>query len=400
MDQHVYDAVESNIWKIAVSDILFGFGLIQAIYILFFQVLGFRFNEIGLFEAVTSVVIITTELPTGVLADFAGRKWTVFSANVFMLMFALLLGFSSGSLFVIILAGIFNGLEFSLKSGARTALLYDTLKVLKREDEFLKISGRINAVSTVSGITGMIVGAFLFTVNPRLPYWLWAVCIGVSIFVIARMCEPLTFKNRYDMKTYVTDMKNSVLFIFRTKKLLWISVFFFVASICAESYWDVYSQAHMKSVGLNPSGFGIIFAVCAGANAFASYYVDDIEKRLGEKRSLYIIILIEAIVFGVMASCKSGIALIFLLIIFTTNRKFAELLEEYYKNKLIPSAQRAGILSAGSVLYNGLFGGGVIIWLFGGSLDVLGGGKTLIISSLSVFAVGIALLQVRYSRTG
>ena len=129
MDQHVYDAVESNIWKIAVSDILFGFGLINAIYILFFQYLGFQFNEIGLFEAVTSVVIITTELPTGVLADFAGRKWTVFSANVFMLLFALLLGFSSGSLFVIILAGIFSGLEFSLRSGARTALLYDTLNV-------------------------------------------------------------------------------------------------------------------------------------------------------------------------------------------------------------------------------------------------------------------------------
>lgn len=102
-----------------------------------------------------------------------------------MLCFALLLGFSSGGLLVIVFAGLLSGLEFSFKSGARTALLYDTLKELKREEEFLKISGRINAFSIVSRMIGMVAGAFLFQINPRLPYWLWAVFIGMSLFVIA-----------------------------------------------------------------------------------------------------------------------------------------------------------------------------------------------------------------------
>lgn len=399
MGQNASDRLESNIWKIAVSDVLFRFGLINAIYILFFQFLGFTFNNIGLYEAITSIVIIVTELPTGVLADFVGRKWTVFTANTFMLLFALLLGFSSGGLLVIVLAGLFSGLEFSFKSGAQTALLYDTLKALKREEDFLKISGKINAFSTVSGIIGMVIGAFLYQINHRLPFWLWAVCIGLSLLVIASVYEPITRKE-YDIKKYGADMKKSILFIFESKKLLWVVFFFFIADICAESYWDVFSQAHLKLVGVAPSGIGIILGVCAGVNAVASYYVDAIEKMLGEKRSLHVIILVEAIVFAAMAYCNSGLALLFLLIIFTTNRKFAWLLEEYYKNRYIPSAHRAGILSAASLLYNGLFGGAVIIWLFGFSLDILGGSKTLILSSLSILLVGLFLLHMRYSKKG
>ena len=391
------DRLQSNIWKIAVSEILFRFGLINAIYILFFQVIGFTFNDIGLYEAVISLVIIITELPTGVLADHVGRKWTVLTANVFMLLFALLLGFTSGGISVIVFAGIFSGLEFSFKSGAQTALLYDTLKKLEREGEFLKISGRISAYSTISGIIGMILGAFLFQVNPRLPFWLWAVFIGLSILVITRVHEP-EMERAHTVKTYFSDMKESILFVFRSKHLLWVALFFFVADIFAESYWDVFSQAHLKSVGLNPAFFGIIFTVFAGANAAASYFVDDIEKKLGEKRSLYTVVVIEAVVFLFMAFWDTRIGLILLLVIFTTNRRFQELLAEYHKNRYIPSAYRAGILSALSVLYNGLFGGAVIIWLFGFSIDVLGGSTTLVISGLSVLVAGLFLLQVRYSK--
>ncbi len=220
MREELSGNLESNIWKIAVSDVLFSFGLINAIYILYFQFLGFTFEDIGLFEAVTSIVIIATELPTGVFADFVGRKQTVFMANAFMLAFAVLLGFSTGGLSIIILAGIFSGLEFSFKSGARTALLYDTLKMLKRESDFLKISGRIHAFSAVSGILGMVVGAFLFAVNPRMPYWLWAAYIGASLGAILTVCEPCRSNQEHSLKTYVTDMRKSISFIFHSKQLL------------------------------------------------------------------------------------------------------------------------------------------------------------------------------------
>ncbi|MHA2497438.1 MAG: hypothetical protein ACXAEI_18350, partial [Candidatus Hodarchaeales archaeon] len=74
--------LEANLWKITISDVLFQTWFISAIYILSFQFLGFNFSAIGLFEAITSLAIILTDLPTGALGDNIGRKWMVFIANV------------------------------------------------------------------------------------------------------------------------------------------------------------------------------------------------------------------------------------------------------------------------------------------------------------------------------
>lgn len=54
--------LKSNIWKIAISNVLYDIGFINAIYILFFQFLGFNFSDIGIFEPVTSITIVITDL--------------------------------------------------------------------------------------------------------------------------------------------------------------------------------------------------------------------------------------------------------------------------------------------------------------------------------------------------
>jgi len=377
--------LKSNIWKIALSNVLYDIGFINAIYILFFQFLGFTFSDIGIFEAVTSITIVIIDLPSGSIADSIGRRWAVFIANIFMLMMVMLLSLSSGGITVILIAGILSGLEFSFKSGANTALLYDTLKHLDREEDFLKVSGRLNAFSLISRLSGMIIGGFLFAFNPRLPYWVWAIFIGFSLIFLVLIKEPIKTNLKYNLKTLFSDMKESLRFIFKNKKLIWLVIFFLLADVFAESYWDVYSQAHLNSAGLLPRDFGFIFAIFTGLSAVASFYINKVEKKLGEKWSLYLIILVHGFIFFALAFFNFWIVLVIILIFFTINREFGWLIRESYTNKLIPSANRASILSAISFLYNGLFGGAVIIWLFGLSLDIIGGFFTLLLSGVLIF---------------
>jgi MFS family permease len=391
--------LEANLWKIAISDVLFQTWFISAIYILFFQFLGFNFSAIGLFEAITSLAIILTDLPTGALGDSIGRKRMVFIANVFMLLMVLLVGFSTGGLLIIILAGLLNGLEFSFKSGSKTALLYDTLKQLKREDEFLRISGRINAAGTIAKLIGLITGAYLFSLNPRFPYWLWAVFIVLSLFFLAIIHEPLHADERASLENALQDMRSSLRYIFEKKFVLWLVIFKLIADVFAESYWDVFSQAHLKELGADPAIFGVIFAVLAGVTAIASYYVDALEKKLGQTKSWYAIILVQSGLFFLMAAAQSWLLLVFFWLLFTTSREFALLINEHYMNQNIPSANRASILSAGSFLRNSLFGGGLIIWMFGFSIDHLGGEGSLFIVGVAVLVIGLVFLQLTPSRS-
>jgi len=239
------DNLQKNILKIALSDFFFYFGLIWAIYILYFRYLNYGFQDIGLYEAICSITIILTELATGALADIIGRRNSVILSNLSMLSVAILLGLGSGGTLILFIAAIFNGLDFSFRSGARTALLYDTMVELDRTDEFLKVSGRIQAFSLISRMIGMIIGSFLFLINPRIPYYLWSVFLLISTIILALVKEPKKTHNQLKMTELWHNMKSSVKFIFKNSRLLWLTAFFLLADVFAESYWDIYSQERL-----------------------------------------------------------------------------------------------------------------------------------------------------------
>ncbi len=390
--------LHSNIWKITLSDVFYRFGVIGSIYILYYNFLGFEFQHIGLFEGITSLTIVVSDLFTGVIADRIGRKNSVLLSNLAFFIMAILLGIagwiSSGHVVVLIVCGILNGLEFSWRSGARSALLYDTLIQLDQEKDYLKISGRINAFGIVSNVAGMVVGGVLFEVLPSLPYWIWGGFILISSIILFTVQEPSVQKSEKE-SSFWQDVKFGVKYIFQSRILLWLVIFFLFADVFAESYWDIYSQAHLESLGATATYVGIIFAIISGVGAIASYFIDKIEKMIGEKWILYGIIGIQVILFVSIAWVQTWIGLGVILIIFNINRNFTWLLSDAYRNKLIPSEHRASILSAASFLNNGVFGGGIIIWFIGWLIDRVEISILFTILAICIFVINGSLLMLR-----
>ncbi len=392
------DNLQKNILKIALSDFFYNFGLIWAIYILYFRYLNYDFQEIGLFEAICSITIVLTELATGSLADIIGRRNTVILGNISMLILALVLGLGQGGILILIIAGIFDGLDFSFRSGARTALLYDTMIELNRADEFLKVSGRIQAFTLISKMIGMIIGSFLFLINPRIPYWIWSAFLLLSIIILALVKEPKTSPNPLKLNELWQNMKAGVKFIFKNTGLLWLTAFFLLADVFTESYWDIYSQEHLVNLGLTIRWIGLLLALLTGFSSIASYHIAEIEKRLGEKVMLFLIIGVQGTLFLLMILVNNWVWILIILFFLTINRNFSWLLEENYRNKLIPSSMRAGVLSAASFLKNGLFGGWLIIWTYGLLIDSVGIRYVLLISSLILLIFGFSMILLRKNK--
>ena len=88
--------LQFNLWKFLIVKLTCNFSLISAIYILYFQYLEYTFQDIGLFEGITSLTILLLELPSGILADHLGRKWLIFGGNLAIVGLAILFGFGSG----------------------------------------------------------------------------------------------------------------------------------------------------------------------------------------------------------------------------------------------------------------------------------------------------------------
>src|SRR3989339_1052102 len=117
----------------------------RAIFILYLTDTGFNNAQIGVLQSVLFFSSFALELPTGVLGDSIGRKWSVFCGLIcLMLHYAGMVTFSSFPAFVCVF--FILGAGFAFVSGANKSLLYDSLKECGREQDYLKINSRVNTI--------------------------------------------------------------------------------------------------------------------------------------------------------------------------------------------------------------------------------------------------------------
>lgn len=98
---------------------------------------GIDLQELALLEVVYCACVILLEVPSGYIADIWSRKkLMVIGAFLTCLEFAICI--YAHSLWLFILATVVTGIGKAFTSGADNAILYDSLKLLKREESFKK----------------------------------------------------------------------------------------------------------------------------------------------------------------------------------------------------------------------------------------------------------------------
>src|SRR5512139_885716 len=105
---------------------------------------GLTLSEILLLQAIFSVATVIMEYPSGYLSDRLGYR--------FALLLASLLGIGgwltytvAGDFLTVMLAEIQLGISYAFISGSDSALLFETLRSLGREEEYLHYDGRMTA---------------------------------------------------------------------------------------------------------------------------------------------------------------------------------------------------------------------------------------------------------------
>ncbi|HNX60946.1 MAG TPA: MFS transporter, partial [Spirochaetota bacterium] len=106
----------------------------------FFHSNGLTTTQIMIVQSVFHVVVLTWEIPSGYIADVIGRKKSMLAGAVF---FTAGLGiYSLSSHFILFcVAEAFCGFGWGLRSGADSALLYDSLRYNKKESAYHHLEG-------------------------------------------------------------------------------------------------------------------------------------------------------------------------------------------------------------------------------------------------------------------
>lgn len=173
-----------------MSNFFSGLRITDAVWVALLAARGFSLWEIGLAESVFHVVSLLCEVPSGMEADLLGRKKALVFGGALAVTYNLLMAFAP-NLFAICFAMALNALYNTMFSGTFTALIYDSLKLESREDEYIQVSANGSQISMLANAVGSLASLLKRFLGFAGFYLLSAAFEGVSTLACLFMKEPI-----------------------------------------------------------------------------------------------------------------------------------------------------------------------------------------------------------------
>ncbi|MBI5064976.1 MFS transporter [Candidatus Woesearchaeota archaeon] len=344
-----FKALEHNIWKFYLYKFLRGLWIPATIWTIYLLARGFNYSQIGITDIIFAFVVLLFEIPSGAFADLIGRKYSVFFGYTIVGLSVFLVGFTGNYSIVLLLMAIY-GLGETLYSGADNALIYDTLKELKKEEIYPKIDGRANSLFSIGSVIGGFVGVYLYTQNISFPYY-----VGGFVFFLAGvsfllMTEPSRAKERYSLKSHYIKIIDGVKYAKNHTQIKWIILF---SSLIAAmfGYQIFIVQPSLVSLGYDVKLLGLLFALIWGFEALVYWNAHKILDKIGEKKTLFLIATIHSVCFIVLSFIHFWFGLIFIIINYFGRGLFYPVTNNYAQKHTV-SSHRATVLSVQSFSIN------------------------------------------------
>lgn len=378
--------LKNNIWKFYAIKAL-GIYFIAPIRIIYLISFGLTFSQIGMMELAAAIAIIILEIPSGIYADIYGRKNSRMIAYILSFLAFTFLSFGSTAP-IFIFGWALSGAADAFQSGAQDALIFDTLKQLDREKEYVKMKSHFLLINTISVVVGSLAGSYLYSINPRLPWYLVTLTIIISTMVFVTIKEPKFASSYKSFKEHLANFKKSLfnsLSKTEVKKLLVLGI---VLALPMYVFTTLLNQPYLIDRGFTVKSLGIIFSIITGMGGIVASLTHKIEPFLKKRISFLLIILSFTFILISMGLIHNQLVLV-VVISFYIIDNFKNVIIDNYLNKAITSESRATVLSVQSFVNNIFIS---ILFVFIGYLvDIFSIDIVLISMGISVAIVSFPL---------
>lgn len=363
--------------------------LIWGVNTLFLLDAGLSFFEVFVANAAFSAGMVLFEVPTGVVADTLGRRVSFLLSVVVLsattLLYVALAQVDAGVVaFSVVSVGM--GLGFTFYSGAMEAWLVDALAATGFTGALDSVFARGQQITGAAMLVGTIGGGLLGQIDLSVPYVVRAALLGV-VFVLAYAVmfdvgfEPRRVSARELPGEVARSAHAGVVFGWRQRPLRLLMLascvqlgFFTWAFYAAQPYLlDLLESDAIWVAGLVAAGIAV--STIAG-----NQLVDVLSRRCGRRTTLLLgaaaVETCAAVVVGLVSSF--WLALPALLLV-TAASGVTSPVRQAYLHQVVPSEQRATVVSFDSMISNtGGVGGQLGLGALGesrsiGSAFVLGG---------------------------
>ncbi len=369
--------------------------------------------ELVLLGTVLEAAYFLFQVPTGILADRAGRRASVLLGFV-SLGAGLVLQGSVAALTVILVAQVVYALGAALVDGALEAWIADELQ----DNDLVRVYTRGTQVELLATIAGSLVSAFLLTAGTRVPLISAGVLLAafaalLTIMMPERHFQPATATRRAGHPVIVrmlTEAGDQVEATTRAVRqvpglLLVLTAVFFVGG-WSESFdrlWGAFLISDVGTPGGGRLGEGLLFGLLAAAGALLALAATELARRRTDRLGSASVLVTLLITLGLLAAAAVVfasaatvlVAVLAYLAVSALRPVYRPLLTLWIVERVDP-AHRATALSTRDLFDSGgQILGGPLIGLVGTVLAV----RTALLCAAAAFVPASTLLALAQQRT-
>jgi MFS family permease len=348
--------------------------------------------------------MVLFEVPTGVVADTRGRRFS------FLLGAATLL--ASTLLYLVMwqvhaplagwaVASMLLGLGFTFFSGATEAWLVDALTATGFAGDLESVFGRAQVVGGAATLSGSVAGGVIAQLSDLgVPYVVRAAMLALTLLVAWRFMHDIGFTPQRGVtpgRAVRTVVAGAIDGGFRNRPVRWLMLAApFSAGVGIYAFYA--AQPYLLELFGDTSAYsvaGLAAAIVAGARISGGLLVPRV-RRLFRRRTDVLILggIVTTAALALIGLTDSFLAALGLLTISWLTFAIEAPMRQAFINGEIPTAQRATVLSFDSLM--GSAGGVVIQPVLGRVADVSGYGASYLVgAALQALAIPFVILARR-----
>ncbi len=373
---------------------------------------GLSLTQVGIMEACFWGSIVIAEVPTGAIADRWGRRISLALGGLLFListlMFATLEGFAALACCWIVMA-----IAMTLYSGSGPALLFDTLRQLRRSREYERHFGRAQALATTAMLAATLLGgpfAALFGLQATI--LIGAGSMGVAGLIALLLREPPRREAEFEHDLFARPVGSGDLaesgsapavfqemlvgfrIVWRNRPILWI-ILFAALIFVAFQMPNFFIQPFLLSFGIDPATdlsqgalFSALMVPALVCMILGALLAAPLVERLGERRALPILLMVGCAILVPMLFFNH-LAIIAPIAALALLHSAVRPIATGYINRRIPSDQRATVLSIYELGYGALMM--CIVPVVSASADIIDFRFAFGVSLTVLLTIGVAL---------
>jgi MFS family permease len=341
-----------NLWLLAAFRMLqMSLFAVSIVTLYWRDALGFSMADIFTVQALFGLFTAVLEMPGGYVADRIGYRTSLLIATAFSLVGWIAMALAA-SFLAVVGAQVLMACSLSLISGTDAAIMYESLLERRREAEFARWYGRSRSLGAAAEGTAALVAGMLFAIAPALPFYVQAGAWAINAVLAWLLIEPA--RAHGPATGTWARVRGIVHFAAVASPALRASM----ATVLAMSFatfvpvwmFTIYAE----QAGVPTLWLGVTWAAANYAVALGMWSSDRAGDTFGTQRTLVACALLIALGYLGMGLSNTLYGFAFYYAICLA-RGLNGPVQSHVQQRLIPSSDRAALLSINSALFRAAF---------------------------------------------